>query len=274
MHFLRLFWSAAKRWIESDASRLAAALAYFTPFALVPLVVISISIVGWFTDRAIFAALLQDWGAMLGLGATEILADAVGEYDVEEAYFGVPILAIIFLVAMIVFTVNNLADGLRVVWGVHRRVGVRTVVSRVVRALSFFILLQIFFITLFFIEVSLPDLVAVSVVPLQRLLLFIAIVTLFTVGYKILSWKSPTVPACLAGGIVVALALLFMRTVVGWWLYFTPAVEQYGAAGLIFALLVWIYVTAMVIYYGAAYAWAFDHQRLDGPARRQTVARP
>lgn len=265
MHFLRLFWVAGKRWYTTDASRLAAAVAYFTPFALVPLLLISIVVVGWVTDEALFTDLLRSWGQMVGFGVTDVVSGAVTEFDPADVYYGMTWLATIFLGAMVVFTFNNLAAGLRIVWGVSGK-GVWGAVETTVRTIGFFFLLQVFFVAVLVIEVMIPALVAVSgLVVLQRFLLFGSIVVLVTVGFLVLTWQAPSFLARLSGAIVVAIIFLFLRTIIDWWIYFTPAVEQYGGAGVVFALLVWIYVTTMVIFYGAAFAWAFDHERIGRP---------
>ena len=261
MHFIKIFWIAARRWYVMDASRLSAAFAYFTPFALVPLIVISMTIVGRITDSELFAELLQSWGEALGVGATELIAGAVQAFNPAEAYYGVPLIAVVFLALMVIFTFNNLGSGFRTLWGVPNR-GWRGGIESAIRSIIFFLLIQVFFVTLFVIEIVLPHTIEGAAVPaVQRVALFAATVALFTFGYQILSWRAPTFLARVAGALLVAVIFIFMRSIVGWWLYFTPAIEQYGTAGIVFGLLVWIYITAMVIYYGAAYAWAVDEVR-------------
>lgn len=262
MHFLRLFILAGKRWLRTDASRSAAALAYFTPFALVPLILISVSIVGVILDQETFTALLQTWAEMLGVSATEAVTDAVQSFDFASTYYSIPVLGTIFFVSVIVFTFNNLVAGLQLIWGVPSS-GIWSWLYSAFRSLLFFILLQIFFVVLFIVEIVLPNIADVSVIVLlQRSLFFIATVALFTFGYGVLSWGAPSLPARLSGAIVVAVVLIFLRYIIDIWIAFTPAVGLYGPAGILFGLLIWIYVTALIIFYGAAFAWAFDHQRI------------
>jgi uncharacterized BrkB/YihY/UPF0761 family membrane protein len=41
----------------------------------------------------------------------------------------------------------------------------------------------------------------------------------------------------------------------------SPTPDLFGAAGLILVLLVWIYISASVIFYGAAFATAYEEKQ-------------
>ncbi len=59
-------------------------------------------------------------------------------------------------------------------------------------------------------------------------------------------------------GIITALLIFGSRFLVGLYLKMSSASEVYGAAGSLVVLLIWVYITGMVIFYGAAFshAWA------------------
>ena len=59
-------------------------------------------------------------------------------------------------------------------------------------------------------------------------------------------------------GIVTALLIFASRFLIGLYLNMSSTSEVYGAAGSLVVLLIWVYITGMVIFYGAAlsHAWA------------------
>lgn len=59
-------------------------------------------------------------------------------------------------------------------------------------------------------------------------------------------------------GILTALLIFGSRYLVGLYLKMSSASEVYGAAGSLVVLLIWVYITGMVVFFGAAFshAWA------------------
>jgi hypothetical protein len=74
-------------------------------------------------------------------------------------------------------------------------------------------------------------------------------------------------------GILTALLIVASRKLIGVYLEFSTASEVYGAAGSLVVLLIWVYMTGLVIFFGAAFshAWAdtfgsrSDFEKTDQP---------
>ena len=61
---------------------------------------------------------------------------------------------------------------------------------------------------------------------------------------------------------VASSLFLFTRVIVTLHTATTPIPHLFGAAGLIIVMLVWVYVSAGIIFYGAAFAVAYEEDRL------------
>jgi membrane protein len=77
----------------------------------------------------------------------------------------------------------------------------------------------------------------------------------FVPSVKLKLWD--VVPA----GIVTAVLVLGSRHIIQMYLEFSTTSEVYGAAGSLVVLLIWIYMTSMVVFYGASFshAWAITY---------------
>jgi len=58
-------------------------------------------------------------------------------------------------------------------------------------------------------------------------------------------------------GLLTAALIGLSRFLIGFYLRFSSTSEAYGAAGSLVVLLIWVYITGMVIFYGAAFSHAY-----------------
>lgn len=70
--------------------------------------------------------------------------------------------------------------------------------------------------------------------------------------------KAPSLKGCFVGALVSSILFVLAKILVGSYIASTPVLTLFGAAGLILVLLIWIYVWALLIYYGAAVAGLYD----------------
>ena len=261
MQLLHLLYKAVRLYFNVGADQAAAALAYFAPFALVPLMVFSITLVGFFTGPETVVQLLQSWGNALGDGLSSILTQSIDRFDAVTAAYYVPWLGALVMFGLVLTTFGTLSLGLQRIWNIQSR-GFRGWVERLVRSFVFFLLIQLYLIFVIAGELIIAtvfgDLLAFSgyeQIRVAALLVFTVI--LFTSGYRILTWDSLPLRARFAGGMVAATLFLFTQQIAGWWLS-TPVYDMYGTAGAVLGLLVWIYLATSIIYYGAAFAAVYS----------------
>lgn len=259
MQPVRSLWLAGKLWHQKGSSHHAAALAYFLPFALVPLLILSITIVGLFIDETLFTNMLNTWGAVISPEFRDVLNTAIRTYNTDPSILGIPFPASIFFILMVILTINNFAQGLRHIWGASQY-GWLQLVKMIIRSFLFLFFVQLFFITILLIQLAaskIPN--DISTYLFEQVASFVAVAVTISLSYKTLSYKSPSYQACLAGGIIVAFIFSFIQSIINTWLQISPIDNLYGAAGLLLAFLVWIYIITAILYYGAAYAYVYDN---------------
>ncbi len=102
------------------------------------------------------------------------------------------------------------------------------------------------------------DLLASSYV--RMLTGFVSTVLLVAVIYGLLPLRAPSFQSRAAGAVIASILLLFARALVEIHFKTAPVQSLFGAAGLLISLLVWVYVSAGILLYGAAFARAYEEQ--------------
>ncbi len=259
MKFLSLLRTAAKMWVIRGADHHAAALAYFTPFALTPLLLISITIVGFIIGRDEVVSLLLRWGGMIDPELPLFMQESLRNFEIMTATYSIPILALLFFSLMIIFALNSISVGLQNLWGTEQ-FGIKNLLRRSGRAILFVFLFQVYLVATIIFDNTLATATAVSGLTIFNLMapivFFASTTLLITVGFWILPLSSPPFRSRLYGAAVATTLFLFTRSLVALHVATAPAPDIYGAARLIFVLLIWVYVSSCILYFGAAFAKA------------------
>lgn len=265
MKLFRLLWRAVGLWVRRDADIHAAALAYFVPFALPPLLLLSITLVGVLIGKNEVIDLLIHWGNTVDPEITDLLSLSVQNFSALTITYYIPIVAVLFFSTVVIVALNSLGAGLHKMWLVEAS-SWRSWVERTMRSLIFVLLLQVYLVCMIVLS---RTIVFISHVPfvqvlqiLYPVLLYLSTLLLFTLGYGLLAIKTPSLKARFYGAIVASGLFLFTRELVTLHTFTTPIPHLFGAAGLIILMLVWVYVSASIIFYGAAFAAAYDESLL------------
>ena len=264
MKLFRLLYRAVTIWLQREADIHAAALAYFVPFAITPLLLLSITIVGLLIGSNEVGALLLRWGNSLDPDLTSLLFTSVQNFDNLTMSYYIPLLAILFFSIMVVVTFNSLVSGLNKIWQVESN-GWKNFFKRSGRSLLFFIFLQCYLVGLILLDRMFLFLSHIQFVDLlghaRPVILFGSTLILFTLSYGILTLRAPSFKARFYGAIVASSLTIFTRELVTLHTATTPIPGLFGAAGLIIVLLIWIYISAGIVFYGAAFAAAYEEDK-------------
>lgn len=265
MKFFRLALKALGIWIKRDADHYAAALAYFTPFALTPLIIFSISLVGFIFGGERVTSMLVRWGNAVDVGVTDLIYKSVQNFDHISSYYYWPVIGTVFVSVMIYITLNTLIAALHKVWSVEVS-GLKSNISRLWRITLFIFVIQIYLVSI----IILSDFMIVAAnympTPLWSVLSyaasFLLTMMLLALAYGLLSLQAPSFKGRFIGASVAGVLLLFSRELVALHFATAPVQSLFGAAGLLITLLVWVYVGAGIILYGAAFARVYDESKL------------
>jgi membrane protein len=242
--------------------RRSAAVAYYAALSLAPLLIVALAIAGLAWDReAVRSSIVAEMRGLLGAeGAT--LIDRVFEHARDPAQG--PIAAIIGVLTLLfgataVFV--ELQDGLNAIWQVERPTGsgvwkfVRT------RLLSLSMVFSIGFMLLVSLLVStalsallqslaLENLAIVGLV-LHFLVSLLVTGALFAALFKFLpdariAWRDVIV-----GAATTAVLFNLGQIAIGQYLGRASVGSAYGAAGSLVIVLVWVYYSAAIVFFGA-----------------------
>jgi membrane protein len=247
--------------------RLAAALAFYTIFSLAPVLLIAIGAASFFVERqAAVDQIIGEVRRMVGPQGAQAVRDVI----MAAAGFGKSAWAValgivtFFLGASVVFA--ELQAALNKIWDVEVK-QTRGVLTRLIldRLRSFAIALGVGFLLLVslvfsagisYLQHSLTT--AVPSVPwlwqiLNTATSFLIASLLFAMIYKFLpdakiDWRDVWIGAAVTAGLFV-----LGKELIGLYLGQTAAASAFGAAGSFVVLLLWIYYSALISFFGAEF---------------------
>lgn len=268
----RLLRDIVRDWYEDRAQRLGAALAFYTLFALAPGLVILIPLTGVFLGpQAAQGHIVERIGFLIGRSGAEAIEVTI--VSARERGAGVTIVAVVTLVFGLWWVFGELQDALNTIWGVTPRPGRRFLVVLRERFWSFVLVVGVGFLLIASLAVSawlaalgeffahlLPAPAAV-LEAVDFVISFCLVTFLFGMIFKLLpdvyvAWRDVWLGAALT-------SLLFSlgKIVIGLYLVRTTIGSAYGAAGSLVVILLWVYYSAQILFFGAEFTkvWARRH---------------
>jgi membrane protein len=268
---------AYQGWKEDNASRLSAALAYYTIFSIAPLLAIIIAITGLIWDAgAVRTQILSQVQSLVGAQG----ADFVASLMTNTGSPGEGILALVIGILTLLFgalgVFNELHNSLNIIWNikVEKPEGFWQSLKKVIldRLLSFTMILGIGFLLLVSLVVtaglSATQETVGNAMPIPEFLLQIVnlvisvgvITVLFALIFKFLpdvkiGWRDVWM-----GAFVTSLLFSFGKTVIGIYLGNSAVGSTFGAAGSLVLLLLWIYYSAQILFFGAEFTQVYANQ--------------
>ena len=270
MTIIRTIWTLLKttfdEWRADHATRLAAALSYYTAISIAPLLVLVLTGVSFFYDTATVRHQLADQiRYIVGPQGAQVLLAVLNnaEQSREAGLAGVLGMLTLLWGASNVFA--QLQNALNVMWDVELKPSADFWVTVRRRFLSFAMVLVIGFLLL----VSLVISTAIAVVnnhfsqllpgtdwiwQLTNLVISLAIVTLlFGLIYKVLPDAKIAWRDVWWGAAVTAILFAAGKYLLGLYLGMQTTGSAYGAAGSLVVLLIWVYFSAQIFFFGAEF---------------------
>lgn len=255
----------ATEWIEDKAPMLGASLAYYTVFSLAPLLIISIAIAGFILgDEAARGRVYEELHGLIGEQggkATQAMVESAGSKPITGILASITGLITLLLGASGVF--GQLQTSLNIIWDVEPKSsrGILGVVKD--RFLSFGFILVIGFLLL--VSLILTSAIAFAaqwiggftqdtevVAHVLNFVLSFGIVTvLFALIFKflpaaVIAWKDVWL-----GAAITAALFTIGKLILGLYLGNASVSSSYGAAGSLIVLLLWVYYSAQILFFGA-----------------------
>ncbi len=271
----QLLKNTGMEWWNDNTFRLAASLAFYTIFSLAPVLLIAVGIASFFLARQnavnkIAAQVQQLAGAEGAKAVHQILQSASG---IGQGTWAITLgLITLFLGASVVFA--ELQSALNQIWDVKPAPRRGVILDYLIdRLRSFSIALAVGFLLLVSLAISaalsgvqdymtawLPALPWLWQV-LNNVISFVLIAALFAAIYKylpdaVIQWRDVWI-----GAAVTSFLFTGGKYLIGLYLGQTAAGSAFGAAGSLVVLLIWIYYSALISFFGAEFTQVYARRR-------------
>jgi membrane protein len=272
-----LIKDAANGWNEHRASRIGAALAFYTVFSLGPILLLAVAVAGFFFGQsAARGEIHQQIGSMIGpQAAAEVEALLVRAHR-PTAGLVATVISIVTLLLSADTALVELKSGLDEIWNLPGETRVwywdylrtRLLSIALILALGFLLLASLLFTAgLGALETLSSGIIIVGVVlrSVSAVISFGLAALLFATVYKMLpsvklAWKDVAV-----GALITAVLFGAGKYAIGLYLGSSTVASTYGAAGSAIVVLLWVYYSAQVFLFGAeltrGYACRFGSRR-------------
>ena len=269
-----------REFMDDDAPRLAAALAYYTVFSLPPLLILLLMIAGVFWDpQDIQGQVAREIGGAMGPDAAAQIREMIASAD-RPGSRG-PLMTLLTIAGLIFGATGafgQLQAALNKAWEVEKdpeKGGIMRIVLK--RLISLGMILVIAFLLLVSLVLSailssaggavadlLPGGLGEAALWAINLGLSLLVITgLFATMYKVLpdaklQWKDVW-----QGAVVTAALFVLGKFLLGLYISRSEPGSAFGAAGSLAIILVWVYYSAMIFFLGAEFTqvWARRHGR-------------
>jgi membrane protein len=275
----KLVWTSLKEsfkgFSDHKVTKLSASLAYFTTFSIGPLLIVLIFIAGRvFGDEAAQGTVFNQIKDFIGPNGAEQIQTMIKNAAINGKNGVAAIVGVITLLIGATTVFGEIQDSINSIWGVKAKPKSGIMKLVMTRLLSFGMIASLGFLLLVSLAVTaivesiggrlekaFPD-IAVVIIYIANLIISLAVITaLFAIIFKVLpdvriKWK-----AIWPGAIATAILFMIGKLLISLYITKSDIGNTYGAAGSLVILIVWVYYSAMILYFGAEFTKSYALQK-------------
>jgi membrane protein len=283
----RIFLETGKNWIADNVFKHAAAVSFYTLFSLSPVAIIAVSIAGaFYGEKAARGMLAEEIAGLVGEQAAVVIESAVEESRPERKGWLPTAIGIATLVVGATAVFAQLQESLNAIWCVApkpSRSGFIVLLMR--RLLSFALVLTVGFLLLVSLVITTAVTAAIHltehliqvpplVLRLTDIVSSLAIITvLFAMIFKVLPDVTLQWRDVWKGALLTALLFSGGRFLIAFYLGQSPLTSTYGAAGSLVAVLLWVYYSCLILFFGAEFTRTYLESSGRPPNPKETAVR-
>jgi membrane protein len=272
----QLIRATFQEWQDDQASRLAAALSYYTVFSIAPLLIIVISLVGLVIgQREAQGQIVTQIAGYVGAESAGFIEGMLQQMSQPRDSIIATVIGVITLLLGATGVFGELQASLNQIWDVppkqqSAQQGVKSLVFT--RVLSFGMVLAVGFLLLVSFVISTAVTAATTWVIGDRVTIaFISQALNFVVGFAVITLLFALIFKFLPdtkihwrdvwpGAIVTSLLFTVGRLLISLYLSHSSTASVYGAAGSLVVLLLWVYYSAQILFFGAEFTQVFSRR--------------
>ena len=259
-----LFLETFKHWREDGVPMLSAALSYYTVFALAPLLLVIIGLIGLFIEPAdVQKAINSQITDMLGSGAANTLTEVMKASNKPSTGIISVVIGGITLVLGASGIFGQLKEALNLIWRVKKKphIGFKKTIQQQFLSMSMLIVIGFLLLVSLLLSTALTVVTTYlgHILPFSPLLLQVMDIALsvgittilFALIFRIL--PDAVVPWREAWPSAFVTAALFTvgKYILGLYITYAGVGSIYGAAGSLIVILLWVYYITQLLLFGA-----------------------
>ena len=272
-------------WSDHHAPRLGASVAFYTLLSFAPLLVLTIAVIGLvFDQQKAQAGLIDQARQMIGARGADTVKSLLASAQKPSSGAIASVIAFVTLLFGASGVFSELRDALNIIWDAEPKneSGLMGMVKQ--RLFSFGMVLSVGFLLLVSLIISaalaflgkffsamlpLPPFVFQVI---NFIVAFGVITVLFALLFKFvparhIPWRDVRI-----GAVGTALLFTIGKFLLGLYLGKASVGSAYGAAGSLVAVIVWVYYSAQIFFFGAEFTRVHADARVSATAPAQTVS--
>jgi len=269
---LDLLLLSAKGFSADKAMKMSASLAYYAIFSIAPLLLIIIWLVGFLFgeyvegQQGVQTEVFEEFAALFGTEVAQQIQQVIQKISVSnKSGVGIAI-GIITLIIGSTTIFMEIQDSINTIWKVKAKPQKGWLKMILNRALSFSMVVGLGFLLITslilngiigalssYINKYLPDISVYVMGWVNVGITFIIITVLFGTIFSALPDARMRFRDVLGGALFTGLLFMLGRFLISVYMQFAAPASAYGAAGSVIVLLLWVYYSAAILYFGAEF---------------------
>ncbi|MEC5166071.1 membrane protein [Flavobacterium sp. PL11] len=260
---------------KDNAIKLSASLSYYTIFSLPPLLIIILSIFSFFFGQdAVTGRFFSQINGMVGDKAAVQIQETIKNIELSDSNTIAAIFGGIMLLIGASGVFAEIQSSINSIWGLKAKPNKGIIKFVKNRLMSFSMIASVGFLLLVSLMVNtvmdvinerlmvyFPDITVYIFYVLNIVILFLTTTMLFATIFKTLpdgeiGWKD-----ALIGSSFTSFFFMFGKFAIGFYLGSSTVASVYGAAGSVIIIMIWVYYSAIILYFGAEFTKVYTSEK-------------
>jgi len=265
--YWRILKSTVAGFLNEDSMKYSASLSYYTVFSIGPILVLMIALAGiFYGEDAIEGKVFLELRGLVGSNAAKQIQEVIQNLQLSGKSNLALLISSITLVLGATTVFGDIQNSINKIWHVRAKpkkgwlklIQDRLLSSSLVIGLGFLLVVTLIVNGVILaltdqLQHYFPDVTVMLMDGINFALSFGIIFLLFSVIFKALPDVNIHWRTVRAGALFTSILFVLGRYLIGVYLEHSATQDTYGAAGSFVLILLWVYYTAAILYFGAIY---------------------
>lgn len=259
---IKLIKDSFAHFLDSNPFQEGAALAYYSIFSLVPIIIIIISILDlFFSKQMVSGEVFSLFKNFLGEDAATQIQNTIKDQNTNHNSVVTTIIGFVTLAFGSSGVLSQIHDSFNRIWNLNAKVK-NNIFSYASKHLMSFVLLTVFLFFIFLttclnsflvkhynsIHIDYNYLVVV-----EHIISFVVASIIFTIMFKTLGDVKLNLKPAIFGGLITSFLFFVGKVSVGLYLGYTNPTSNFGASSFLGLFMLWVYYISQTIFIGASF---------------------